>query len=156
MTDLAQLKSELHERRVWPTRLLGTFLLCLQAGGLLAGDVLYAADSPGFEILYSVESASQLVSQADLFRNAYTLPFIFVLAAGIAFLSGRRAGWLLAMMAQGFTLYISLTLYFSQRLDIIFPNMIYCMVMVFYLNAPVVRAIFGIQSTWSGEEAPGE
>lgn len=156
MTDLVQLKPDPHERRVWPTRLLGMFLLSLQAAGLLAGDVLYAADSPGFEILYSFESAGQLVSQADVFRNAYTLPFIFVLVAGFAFLSGRRSGWLLAMMAQGFTLYISLTLYFSQRLDIIFPNMIYCMIMVFYLNTPVVRAIFGIQSAWSGMESPGE
>ena len=65
-------------------------------------------------------------------------------------------GWLMAMMAQGFTLYISLTLYFSQRLDIIFPIMIYCLIMIFYLNAPAVRAVFGIYPTGPGRDSFGD
>jgi hypothetical protein len=53
-----------------------------------------------------------------------------------------RAGWLLAMAMQGATLLGCLVLYFGTKPKAIFPVMLYCVVMAFYLNARDVRVAF--------------
>jgi len=51
-----------------------------------------------------------------------------------------RTGWVLAMLTQGFTLLVSLFLYFQVKPDIIYPIMLYSILMVFKLNSFEVRA----------------
>ena len=54
----------------------------------------------------------------------------------------QNAGWLLAMAMQGGTLLGCLTLYFDTKPWAIFPVMLYCVVMAFYLNTYDVRIAF--------------
>jgi hypothetical protein len=65
-----------------------------------------------------------------------------VVLSAIGFLFLLRAGWLLAMAMQGATLLGCLLLYFDTRPQAIFPVMLYCIVMAFYLNSADVRIAF--------------
>jgi len=67
---------------------------------------------------------------------------ILTVLSSIGFLFLFRAGWLLAMAMQGGTLLGCLTLYFDTRPQAIFPVMLFCIVMAFYLNSSDVRIAF--------------
>jgi len=67
---------------------------------------------------------------------------ILAVLSAIGFLLLLPAGWLLAMAMQGATLLGCLLLYFDTRPQAIFPVMLYCIVMAFYLNSADVRIAF--------------
>jgi hypothetical protein len=80
--------------------------------------------------------------------DALSITIILIPAAVLAVLSAVgflflfRAGWLLAMAMQGATLLGCLTLFFDTRPQAIFPVMLYCTLMIFYLNSSDVRLAF--------------
>ena len=71
-------------------------------------------------------------------------------AFGFLFLS--RRGWILAALSQGASLAICLWLYSGSAPLYVYPVMVYCILMVLYLNSHDVRVVFH-----SGREdaAPG-
>jgi hypothetical protein len=127
----------------WPTRLIGAFLLLLQGGGLFGEGVFYTS------VLFEPPVMSNLLhpqrlSTFLLFAGAFALPLLLISLAAVSFLIGYRRGWHLAMIAQGIVLYASLTLYFSRNQAILYPIMIFSLIMIFYLNSPAVRQVFRI------------
>jgi hypothetical protein len=80
--------------------------------------------------------------------DALSISIILIPAALLALISAvgliflLRAGWLLAMAVQGATLLGCLIRYFDTKPQAIFPVMLFCIVMAFYLNSTGVRAAF--------------
>jgi VanZ family protein len=54
----------------------------------------------------------------------------------------RRRGWLLAAIAQGLSLAVSLWLYSWFQPTYVYPIMAYCILMILYLNSNEVRLAF--------------
>ena len=123
-------------------RALGLFLL-LQAMG-------YGTLS--IYLLLPLDWRAALQERVDLVLpqqgDALSLGIILIPAAilaalsAIGFLLRFRAGWLLAMAMQGATLLGCLVLYFDEKPRVIFPVMLFCIVMAFHLNSTDVRMAF--------------
>jgi hypothetical protein len=62
--------------------------------------------------------------------------------SGLSFLVMRRRGWLLAAIAQGLSLAVSLWLYSWFQPGYVYPIMAYCVLMILYLNSHDVRVVF--------------
>jgi hypothetical protein len=122
--------------RPWTVCAVGVLLL-LQAAGYVALSIY---------LLFPLERYTDLVPQRQV--DALSYGFILIPAAILAVLSAVgflllfRAGWLLAMAMQGATLFGCLALYFDTRPRLIFPVMLYCAVLAFYLNSFDVRVAF--------------
>ncbi len=149
--------AKLARARSWPVRANG-LLLVLQAaglGGIGAYNVLRidwqqvqqqaesdASLSP--ELTEAVEHAAVIV---------FTLgpPAVLAVLAALGFFFLFRIGWLLAMIVQALTLLACLLLYSDWEPVsgwepvFIYPVMLYCIVMVLYLNSSDVRAAFHIR-----------
>ncbi|MDQ4129245.1 MAG: hypothetical protein M3151_15085 [Actinomycetota bacterium] len=69
-------------------------------------------------------------------------PAALTLLSGLSFLLLRRRGWLLAAIAQGFILAVSLWLYTLFQPGYVYPIMAYCILMILYLNSHDVRVVF--------------
>jgi hypothetical protein len=67
---------------------------------------------------------------------------VLTLLAALSFLLLRRRGWLLAAIAQGLSLAVSLWLYSLFQPGYVYPIMAYCILMVLYLNSRDVRVAF--------------
>jgi hypothetical protein len=67
---------------------------------------------------------------------------ILTLMSALSFLFMRRKGWLLAAMAQGLSLAVSLWLYSWFQPTYVYPIMAYCVLMILYLNSNDVRIVF--------------
>jgi hypothetical protein len=67
---------------------------------------------------------------------------VLTLLAALSFLLLRRRGWLLAAIAQGLSLAVSLWLYTLFQPGYVYPIMAYCVLMIFYLNSRDVRVAF--------------
>jgi ABC-type thiamin/hydroxymethylpyrimidine transport system permease subunit len=67
---------------------------------------------------------------------------ILTLMSAFSFLVMRRKGWLLAAMAQGLSLAVSLWLYSWFQPGYVYPIMAYCVLMILYLNSNDVRVVF--------------
>jgi hypothetical protein len=84
----------------------------------------------------------QRLEQAILFVIFFLPPAVLLLLAGLSFVLLRRRGWLLASVAQGFTLLACLFFYPDPRPGFTYPIIAYCILMVLYLNSQGVRAVF--------------
>jgi hypothetical protein len=73
---------------------------------------------------------------------ALILITLLTILSALSFLFLLRAGWLLAMVTQGVSLLSCLVLYFGFKPAVIFPVMLYCIVMAFFLNSANVRVVF--------------
>jgi hypothetical protein len=62
--------------------------------------------------------------------------------SALSFLFMRRKGWLLAAIAQGLSLAVSLWLYSWFQPPYVYPIMAYCVLMILYLNSYDVRMVF--------------
>ena len=62
--------------------------------------------------------------------------------SAMSFLFMRRKGWLLAAIAQGLSLAVSLWLYSWFQPGYVYPIMAYCVLMILYLNSNDVRLVF--------------
>jgi hypothetical protein len=60
---------------------------------------------------------------------------------------GRRAGWIMAMLAQVGLLLSCLTLYFDERPGFVYPLMLSCIALVLYLNSSDVRLAFQLATS---------
>jgi hypothetical protein len=128
--------TERRRSRPWTVRAVGLFLL-LQAAGYVALSIY---------LLFPFDWNTDVISPQQI--DALSISIILIPAAILAVLSAIgflflfRAGWLLAMAMQGATLLGCLTLYFDTKPQAIFPVMLYCTVMAFYLNSFDVRVAF--------------
>ena len=79
---------------------------------------------------------------------------ILTLMSAFSFLFMRRRGWLLAAIAQGLSLAVSLWLYSWFQPPYVYPIMAYCVLMILYLNSHDVRVVF-LSSRGSGASVEG-
>src|SRR5215213_2414330 len=90
-----------------------------------------------------LELESQQHQAAEVAVYALFVPsVILTLISALSFLFMRRRGWLLAAIAQGLSLAVSLWLYTWFRPGYVYPIMAYCVLMILYLNSYEVRVIF--------------
>jgi hypothetical protein len=128
--------------RPWTVRAIGLLLL-LQAAGYVAL-CIYLLLPFDWGVLAEDRIDMMSAQQIDaLYISIILIPAaVPVVLSAIGFLFLLRAGWLLAMAMQGATLLGCLLLYFDTRPQAIFPVMLYCIVMAFYLNSADVRIAF--------------
>ncbi len=85
--------------------------------------------------------AARAIAAAVLF-----LPSIVLAVLGaLGFLLFARRGWLLASLAQTLCLGACMELYYEsfwEKPSFIYPIMLYCILMIFYLNSSAVRVVF--------------
>ena len=109
----------------------------------------------------TVETDSEQVAQAVIFIVFFFPPAVLMFIAGLSLLLLKRRGWLLAAIAQGLSLGICLFIYTNPEIETqgyIFPIMIYCILMILYLNSQDVRVLFHSRrnSAQQGVEATRE
>ena len=128
--------------RPWTVRAIGLLLL-LQAAGYVALSI-YLLLPFDWGATAEHDFATMPLQQIDaLYISIILIPAaVPVVLSAIGFFFLFRAGWLLAMAMQGATLLGCLLLYFDTRPPAIFPIMLYCIVMAFYLNSFDVRIAF--------------
>jgi hypothetical protein len=143
--------------RSWPVRANG-LLLVLQAAGLagISAYDIYQVDwqeiqqQIEFEATLSPE-LTEAAEQAFVVALILGLPTILAVLAALGFFLLFRVGWLLAMIVQALTLLACLLLYSEwetvlyQEPVFIYPVMLYCILMVLYLNSSDVRAAFQVK-----------
>lgn len=122
-------------------------LLVLQAAGL-AGVVAYELTRVDWRQVDLGAPSGQAVEAAT--SLLFAPPAVLAFLAGLGFLFLSRRGWILAALSQGASLAICLWLYSGPAPLYIYPVMVYCILMVLYLNSQDVRMVFH-----SGREAPG-
>lgn len=121
-------------------RLIGLFLL-FQGGGLLAISVYLIRWLNG-EIPHK-QGLFMLGEMEALWASRFFLPLaLLTFFTAINFMLLRPMGWLLAMLIQSLTLLSTLILYFQWQSDFVYPIMLYCIIMVLYLNSSYVRHCF--------------
>jgi len=128
--------------RPWTVRMVGLLLL-VQA-------VAYVAFSVYLLLPYDWRATLAEGVLAQSYAQASALSFslllipaaILALLSAIGFLFLFRAGWLLAMVMQAATLAACLALYFGSKPPVLYPAMLFCIVMTFYLNSFDVRVAF--------------
>jgi hypothetical protein len=130
----------------WPIRVIA-LLLILQAIGLgyLGLNNLAQQFWPLAEGQLNLDRLATLsMAQTEALETAVLLspPALLAVVAVSPFLFLRQMGWLMAMMVQALTLGAGLTLYFRDGPLLIYPVMIYGILMVLYLNSYGVRLVF--------------
>lgn len=130
-----------------PIRLIG-LLLILQVVGLV-GIGAYEVTRVDWDQIDpdQPETVSEALLEeaieAVLFVVLFLPPAFFMFLAGLSFILLKRKGWLLAAIAQGLSLGASLWLYSESIKPIyIYPIMLYCILMIMYLNSHDVRVVF--------------
>jgi hypothetical protein len=90
-----------------------------------------------------LELGSRQYEVAEVAVYALFVPSgILTLMSAMSFLFMRRKGWLLAAIAQGLSLAVSLWLYSWFQPGYVYPIMAYCVLMILYLNSNDVRLVF--------------
>jgi hypothetical protein len=123
-----------------PVRLVGV-LLVLEAVGLAslaAYHVVLRAGGPRAEIVVELWRSFDTLAAGGAFVAAAILAAV----AAVGFLFMRRRGWLPAALAQTLGLGTCLALYADLEPVFVYPVMVYCIVMVLYLNSRDVRTVF--------------
>ncbi|HEV8044012.1 MAG TPA: hypothetical protein VGP38_02460 [Rubrobacter sp.] len=121
-----------------PIRAIG-LLLILEVIGLVALGVYEFARVDWQRI--NLEDPPQGVIEVAAFA-LFAPPAVLTFLSGLSFLLLRRRGWLLAAIAQGFILAVSLWLYTLFQPGYVYPVMAYCIPMILYLNSHDVRMVF--------------
>lgn len=149
--------AKLTKTRSWPVR-ANALLLVLQAAGLggIGAYSVYRVDWQ--EIQQQVDTYATLsqglteaIEQAVIVVLILGVPAVLALLAAFGLLLLFRMGWLLAMIVQSLTLLACLLLYAEweeilyEEPVFIYPVMLYCIVMVLYLNSSDVRAAFHVR-----------
>ena len=124
-------------RPVW---LVGVLLILEAAGlaSLAAYHVYLRADGPRAEIVAELRRSFETLAAGGAFVAAAILAAV----AAVGFLFMRRRGWLPAALAQTLGLGTCLALYAELEPIFVYPVMVYCIVMVLYLNSRDVRTVF--------------
>lgn len=150
---------------LWIVRLLGLFLLLLQAGGLIAGGAFYFqkkvdrereasqsssqsnnSQQSGMEEILKNEPQFRMIDKAvdaSRYKKIFYPIGVLIALSSILFFFRFRGGWLMALLLEGVVLYISLSLYFgNQLIPLVYPIMLYGIFMVLFLNSGAVRKAF--------------
>ena len=96
-------------------------------------------------------------SQQAIEAGAFVLfapPAVLTLLSALSFLLLRRRGWLLAAIAQGLSVAVSLWLYTMFQPVYVYPIMAYCVLMILYLNSHDVRVVFHPRR-YAAKQGPG-
>ena len=104
-------------------------------------DRIDPSQPPESEFEISVQQATEAV----VFVVFFLPPVFLMLLAGFSFLLLKRRGWLLAAVAQGLSLGVCLFIYTNPELETgayVYPIMVYCILMILYLNSWDVRVMF--------------
>jgi len=80
---------------------------------------------------------------------------ILTLLAALSFILLQRRGWLLAAIAQGLSLAVSLWLYSLFQPGYVYPIMAYCVLMILYLNSQDVRMVFYTRRSAARQKSGG-
>ena len=134
-----------------PVRVIGLLLLLQTVG--LAGLILYELSRVDWRRL-DPGSSGQAIEAANSLLFAPSAVLAFLAALGFLFL--YRRGWILAALSQGASLAVCLWLYSESAPFHVYPVMIYCILMVLYLNSHDVRVVFhsgGAREAGSGGDA---
>jgi len=102
----------------------------------------------------NLEDPPQAVIEAAAFA-LFVPPAVLTLLSGLSFLLLRRRGWLLAAIAQGLSLAVCLWLYTLFQPGYVYPVMVYCILMILYLNSHDVRVVFRPGRQAAGREPGG-
>lgn len=155
-------------KSVWIIRLLGLFLLFVQAGGLIFGGAYYfkkkgetqqsqnktetsneknnSSQTNGIDdLLKSGAEIKKIATETDAgrYKSIFNPIGILIGLSAIAFFFRFRSGWLIALLLEGVVLYVCLSLYFgNQFIPLIYPIMLYGIFMVLFLNSGAVRKAF--------------
>lgn len=123
-----------------PVRLVGVLLIVEAVGlaSLAAYHVVLRAGGARVELVVELRRTFETLAAGGAFVAAAILAAV----AAVGFLFLRRKGWLLAALAQTLALGTSLVLYAELEPVFVYPVMLYCIVMVLYLNSRDVRAVF--------------
>lgn len=158
--------AKLTKTRSWPVRANG-LLLVLEAAGLggISAYNVYQVDWQ--QVQQQAETAASLspelvgaIQQAVAVVLLLGPPAVLALLAAFGFLFMLRVGWLLAMIVQALTLLACLLLYaeweefLPEEPMFIYPVMLYCIVMVLYLNSSDIRAAFQVRRRREPREVP--
>src|SRR5215211_171617 len=159
-TGHARVPARVNQTHYRPVRIIG-LLLILQVVGMV-GIGAYEVASVDWEGLANIDweegvsidleqvdpgrppesrleaLALQLV-EAGVFVVLFLPPALMMLLAGLGFLLLKRRGWLLAAIAQGLSLGVCLWLYAELDPYYVYPIMVYCILMIMYLNSHDVR-----------------
>lgn len=145
-----------------PIRAVGLLLILQAIGlvGLLAYGLLQVdwqqvrSDSQqGLEVEIQPDSSQQegeeesgLVAARAIGAAILFLPSIVLAILGaLGFLIFSRRGWLLASLAQTLSLGACMELYYGsvwEKPGFVYPVMLYCVLMILYLNSSEVRVVF--------------
>ena len=134
-----------------PIKVIG-LLLILQMIGLASIGVYEFARVDWDQLVFeqhgsevTLQTESEQVAEAIVFIVFFFAPAVLMFLAGLSLLLLKRRGWLLAAIAQGLCLGVCLFIYTNPELNTqgyIYPIMIYCILMVLYLNSHEVRVVF--------------
>lgn len=133
-----------------PVRVIG-LLLILQVVGLVAIGAYQIIEVDWGQIDWieindwdqlGAGSAVQQAGEAVVFVVFFLPPALLLLLAGLSLLLLKRRGWLLAAVAQGLSLGICLFFYSQTQPGFVYPIMVYCILMILYLNSRDVRVVF--------------
>jgi hypothetical protein len=119
-------------------KLIGVLLILEVIGLVLIG-------AREFSQVYwkGLELGSRQYEVAEVAVYALFVPSgILTLMSAMSFLFMRRKGWLLAAIAQGLSLAVSLWLYSWFQPGYVYPILAYCVLMILYLNSNDVRLVF--------------
>ncbi len=149
---------ELDKTSSRPVRAVGLLLL-LQAIGLV-GLMTYGLlqidwqqvrfdSQQGLELeiqLNSLQEESVLdADRAIIAAILLLLSTVLAILGALGFLLFSRKGWLLASLAQTLSLGACMELYYAsfwENLGFVYPIMLYCILMILYLNSSEVRVVF--------------
>ncbi|MDP9456978.1 MAG: hypothetical protein CYG60_24590 [Actinobacteria bacterium] len=130
-----------------PIRVIG-LLLVVQAVGL-AGIVVYELLRVDWRRLGLESPSGRAIEAASSLLLAP--PAVLALLASLGFLFLSRRGWLLAAISEGWSLGVCLWLYSGPEPIYVYPVMVYCILMILYLNSHDVRVVF---HAWQGHAGP--
>ncbi len=125
-----------------PVRVIG-LLLILEVIGLV-GLGAYEFLQVDWQRVRFEEEPSQQVVEVLAFV-LFAPPAVLTLLSALSFLLLRRRGWLLAAIAQGLSVAVSLWLYSMFQPVYVYPIMAYCVLMILYLNSQDVRVVFHLK-----------
>ena len=122
-----------------PVRVIG-LLLILEVIGLVGLGAYEFLQVDWQQVRFEGEPPRQVVEVLSF--ALFAPPVVLTLLSALSFLLLRRRGWLLAAIAQGLSVAVSLWLYSMFQPGYVYPIMAYCVLMILYLNSQDVRMVF--------------
>ncbi|MBD0354191.1 MAG: hypothetical protein ICV58_03330 [Rubrobacteraceae bacterium] len=134
-----------------PVRVIG-LLLILEVIGLVGLGAYEFLQIDWQQVRFEREPPRQVVEV--LAFVLFAPPAVLTLLSALSFLLLRRRGWLLAAIAQGLSVAVSLWLYSMFQPVYVYPIMAYCVLMILYLNSQDVRVVFHLKRD-AAKQGPG-